>query len=148
MPTFDWAAFVQRVFGWITRAALIAMVIKVIGGLFNLVKTPLFLVGLYLALLWFPDTIQWIFMQIGIIQIKLFTLVLSAVMPDIFTFGSSEVNSWAVIWEQGLNGLPTEMLEIINGLGIAEMLGLVTSTLMAGSTIAIYRKIMTRAGLL
>lgn len=148
MPTFDWAAFVQRVFGWITRTALIAMVIKVIGGLFNLVKTPLFLVGLYLALLWFPDTIQWIFMQIGIIQIKLFTLVLSAVMPDIFTFGSSEVNSWAVIWEQGLNGLPTEMLEIINGLGIAEMLGLVTSTLMAGSTIAIYRKIMTRAGLL
>lgn len=148
MPTFDWAAFAQRIFGWITRAALISLVIKVIGGLFNLVKTPLFIVGLYLALLWFPDTIQWIFMQIGIIQIKMFMIVLSSVMPDIFTFGSGEVNSWAAIWNQGLNGLPTEMLEIINGLGVAEMLGLVTSTLMAGSTIAIYRKIMTRAGLL
>ena len=148
MPTFDWAAFAQRIFGWITRAALISLVIKVIGGLFNLVKTPLFLVGLYLALLWFPDTIQWIFMQIGMIQIKMFTLVLSSVMPEIFTFGSSEVNSWAAIWNQGLSGLPTEMVEVINGLGVAEMLGLVTSTLMAGSTIAIYRKIMTRAGLL
>ena len=148
MPTFDWAAFVQRIFGWFTRAMLIGFVIKVIGTLFNLVKTPMFLVGLYLALLWFPDTIQWIFMQIGMIQLKMFVLVLSAVMPDIFTFGSSEVNSWAEIWNQGLNGLPAEMLEIINGLGVAEMLGLVTSTLMAGSTIAIYRKIMTRAGLL
>lgn len=148
MPTFDWAAFAQRIFGWFTRAMLIAMVVRVIGTLFNLVKTPMFLVGLYLALLWFPDTIQWIFLQIGLIQIKLFMIVLSAVMPDVFTFGSGEVNSWAAIWQQGLSGLPTEMVEVINGLGVAEMLGLVTSTLMAGSVIAIYRKIMMRAGLL
>lgn len=148
MPTFDWAAFAQRIFGWFTRAMLISMVIKVVGTLFNLVKTPMFLVGLYLALLWFPDTIQWIFLQIGLIQIKLFMLVLSSVMPDVFTFGSGEVNSWAAIWQQGLSALPTDMVEVINGLGVAEMLGLVTSTLMAGSTIAIYRKIMIRAGLL
>ena len=148
MPTFDWAAFAQRIFGWFTRAMLIAMVVRVIGTLFNLVKTPMFLVGLYLALLWFPDTIQWIFLQIGLIQIKLFMLVLSSVMPDVFTFGSGDVNSWAAIWQQGLSGLPTEMVEVINGLGVAEMLGLVTSTLMAGSVIAIYRKIMMRAGLL
>ena len=148
MPTFDWAAFAQRIFGWFTRAMLISMVIKVIGTLFNLVKTPMFLVGLYLALLWFPDTIQWIFLQIGNIQIKMFMIVLSSVMPDVFTFGSGEVNSWAAIWQQGLSALPTDMVEVINGLGVAEMLGLVTSTLMAGSTIAIYRKIMMRAGLL
>ena len=148
MPTFDWAAFAQRIFGWFTRAMLISMVIKVIGTLFNLVKTPMFLVGLYLALLWFPDTIQWIFLQIGNIQIKMFMIVLSSVMPDVFTFGSVEVNSWAAIWQQGLSALPTDMVEVINGLGVAEMLGLVTSTLMAGSTIAIYRKIMMRAGLL
>ena len=148
MPTFDWAAFAQRIFGWFTRAMLFAMLIRVVGTLFNLVKTPMFLVGLYLALLWFPDTIQWIFLQIGLIQIKLFMLVLSSVMPDVFTFGSGDVNSWAAIWQQGLSALPTEMVEVINGLGVAEMLGLVTSTLMAGSTIAIYRKIMMRAGLL
>lgn len=148
MPTFDWAAFAQRIFGWFTRAMLISMVIKVVGTLFNLVRTPMFLVGLYLALLWFPDTIQWIFLQIGNIQIKMFMIVLSSVMPDVFTFGSGEVNSWAAIWQQGLSALPTEMVEVINGLGVAEMLGLVTSTLMAGSTIAIYRKIMMRAGLL
>lgn len=148
MPTFDWAAFAQRIFGWFTRAMLISIVIKVIGTLFNLVKTPMFLVGLYLALLWFPDTIQWIFLQIGMIQIKMFMILLSSVMPDVFTFGSGEVNSWAAIWQQGLSALPSEMVEVINGLGVAEMLGLVTSTLIAGSTIAIYRKIMMRAGLL
>ena len=82
MPTFDWAAFAQRIFGWFTRAMLITAVIKVIGTLFNLVKTPMFLVGLYLALLWFPDTIQWILLQIGIIQIKMFMMILSVVMPN------------------------------------------------------------------
>lgn len=148
MPTFDWAAFAQRIFGWITRAALISLVIRVVGTLFNLVKTPMFLVGIYLALLWFPDTIQWIFMQIGMIELKMMMIVLSSVLPDIFTFGSGEVESWAAIWQQGLAGLPTEMVEIINGLGVADMLGLVTSTLLSGSTIALYRKIMTRAGLL
>lgn len=148
MPTFDWAAFAQRIFGWFTRAVLIAMVIRVVGTLFNLVKTPMFLVGLYLALLWFPDTIQWIFLQMGMIEIKMFMILLSSVMPEVFTFGSGEVNSWAAIWQQGLSSLPSEMVEVINGLGVAEMLGLVTSTLIAGSTIATYRKIMMRAGLL
>jgi hypothetical protein len=148
VPTFDWGAFAQRVFGWITRAALISLIIKAISGMFNLVKTPMFIVGLYLALLWFPDTIQWIFMKIGEIQIKMFMIVLTTVMPEVFTFGSGDVDSWAAIWNQGLSALPTEMLEVINGLGVAEMLGLITSTIMAGSTIMVYRKIMTRAGLL
>lgn len=148
VPTFDWGAFLQRVFGWVTRAALVAAIIKVIGTLFNLVKTPLFLVGVYLALLWFPDTIQWIFLKIGEIEIKMFMLVLSVVMPEVFTVGSSDVNSWAAIWNQGLSMLPSEMLEVINGLGVAEMLGLISSTLTSGFVIRMYRKIMTRAGLL
>ena len=148
VPTFDWGAFAQRVFGWATRAVLISAVIRVIGTLFNLVKTPMFLGGLYLAILWFPDTIQWIFLQIGNIQIKCFMLMLSIVMPEVFTVGSGDVNSWAQIWSQGLSMLPTEMLDVINGLGVAEMLGLVTSTLTSGFVITMYRKIMTRAGLL
>ena len=67
MPTFDWAAFVQRIFGWFTRAMLIGFVIKVIGGtLFNLGKNAHVPSGaLPCVALWFPDTIQWIFMQIG-----------------------------------------------------------------------------------
>lgn len=148
VPTFDWGAFAQRVFGWVMKASLISLLIKAVSGLFNLVKTPMFIVGLYLALLWFPDTIQWIFMKIGEIEIKMFMIVLSTVMPDVFTFGSGEVDSWAAIWNQGLAGLPAEMLEVINGLGVGEMLGLVTGTIMAGSTMMVYRKIMTRAGLL
>ena len=148
VPTFDWGAFAQRVFGWATRAVLISAVIRVIGTLFNLVKTPMFLGGLYLAILWFPDTIQWIFLQIGNIQIKCFMLMLSIVMPEVFTVGSGDVNSWAQIWSQGLSMLPTEMLDVINGLGVAEMLGLVTSTLTSGFVITMYRKIMPRAGLL
>ncbi len=148
IPTFDWSAFAQRVFTWVKISFAVHLILKLMGTLFNMVKTPMFLVGLYLALLWFPDTIQWIFMQIGMIEIKMFVIVLSSVLPDVFTFGDAEVTSWAQIWNQGLSGLPTEMLEVINGLGVAEMLGLVTSTLMAGSMIIVYRKIMTRAGLL
>lgn len=148
IPTFDWGAFAQRVFGWVRASIAIGFVIKAISALFNLVKTPLFIVGLYLALLWFPDTIQWIFLKIGEIEIKMFMIVLSVVMPDVFTFGSGDVNSWAQIWNQGLSMLPTEMLEIINGLGVGEMLGLITSTLTSGFVIGMYRKIMTRAGLL
>ena len=75
-------------------------------------------------------------------------LMLSIVMPEVFTVGSGDVNSWAQIWSQGLSMLPTEMLDVINGLGVAEMLGLVTSTLTSGFVITMYRKIMTRAGLL
>ena len=44
-------------------------------------------------------------------------------------FGSGEVNSWADIWNQGLNLLPADMLEVMNGIGVAELLGLTTSTL-------------------
>lgn len=148
MPTFDWAAFAQRVFQFATKLLLFRVLLGFLGMAFNLFKTPIFLVGLVLALTYFPDTIQWVFMQIGMIQIKLFMIVLSAVMPDIFTFGSADVNSWAAIWNQGISALPSDMVDVMNGLGVAELLGLVTSTLMAGSTIAIYRKIMTRAGLM
>ena len=35
VPTFDWGAFAQRVFGWATRAVLISAVIRVIGTLFS-----------------------------------------------------------------------------------------------------------------
>lgn len=148
IPTFDWSAFAQRLVTWLKMALAVRLILSALGALYNLVKTPLFLMGLYLALLWFPDTIQWIFMQIGLIQLKIFMILLSTVMPDVFTFGGSEVASWATIWQQGLSNLPSEMLEVINGLGAAEMLGLVTSTLMAGSTMVVYRKIMLRAGLL
>ena len=114
----------------------------------NLFKTPMFLGAMVLALTYFPDTVQWIFMQIGQIELKMMMIVLSTVMPDIFTFGSSEVNSWAAIWQAGITALPQDMVDVMNAVGVSELLGLVTSTIMAGSTIAIYRKIMTRAGLL
>lgn len=148
MPTFDWAAFTQRVFAFISRAMLFRLLLGFLGTAFNLFKTPLFLGAMVIALTYFPDTIQWIFMKIGEIEMKMFMIVLSSVLPDVFTFGSGEVNSWADIWNQGLNLLPSDMLEVMNGIGVAELLGLTTSTLMAGSQIALYRKIMTRAGLM
>lgn len=133
----------------ILKAFLIGRAIFwILETLFNLFKTPLFLGALVLALTYFPDTVQWIFMQIGMIELKCFILVLNTVMPDIFTFGSNEVTSWAQIWSAGLSALPQDMVDVMNAVGVAELLGLVTSTLMAGSTIALYRKIMTRAGLL
>ena len=148
MPTFDWAAFVQRVVGWIKTFIIVHIFLKVFGTLFNLFKTPLFLVALYVALVYFPDTCQWIFQRIGEIQVKAFMVLLSTIMPDIFVFGATEVSSWAQIWNLGLALLPSEIVEVMNATGIGEMLGLVTTTLTAGSCIMVYRKIMTRAGLL
>ena len=68
MPTFDWAAFAQRAFQWLTRLMLFRFLLGFLGVCFNLFKTPMFLGALVLALTYFPDTIQWIFMQIGMIQ--------------------------------------------------------------------------------
>lgn len=99
-------------------------------------------------LIWSPDTIAWIFIKIGEIELKVFAMFLTAIMPDLFGTAGSAYSSWEQIWSQGLHALPTDMVQVINGLGVAQILGLVTATWSAVSAVHIYRKVMLRAGLL
>lgn len=140
-PVTDWPAFIQRV---VQRLLLSALVLRII----SLLKQPVFIGALCGVLIWSPDTIAWIFIKIGDIQMRVFTLLLVAIMPSIFSAGGGAYQSWAQIWSAGLSLLPADLVQIMNGLGVAQILGLVTSTWGAVSSIKIYRKVMLRAGLL
>lgn len=148
VPSFDWLAFIQRMSKWIWMTLVVHTFLKVFGVLFNLFKTPMFLVATYVALVYFPDVCQWIFLKIGEIEVKVFMVLVNACLPDMFLFGSEDVKTWQNIWQIGLNTLPTEIVEVMNATGIGEMLGLVSTTLTACGCIIAYRKIMMRAGLL
>lgn len=144
IPTTDWAAVAQRALAWLQRLFIISALIK----FFKMLSTPFYLGGIVLLLTYFPDQISWIFIKIGEIEMKVFAIVLSVAMPDIFAKGAGEYSSWAEIWQNGLDQLPAEMVDIMNGLGVAGIMGLVTSTISAVWVIKIYRKVMLRAGLM
>lgn len=141
VPVTDWGAFIQRVVG---RLLIAGLFLK----LLSLLKQPFFIASLIGLLIWSPDTIAWIFIKIGEIELRVFAMFLAAVMPDLFGTAGEAYTSWAQIWQAGLNALPADMLQIINGLGVAQILGLVTATWAAVSSVKIYRKVMLRAGLL
>lgn len=141
VPVTDWGAFIQRVVGRLLLAGLFLR-------LLSLLKQPLFIASLVAVLVWSPDTIAWIFIKIGEIELRVCAMLLSAIMPSIFETGGTAYTSWAQIWSAGLSALPSDVVQIINGLGVAQMLGLVTATWGAVSSIKIYRKVMLRAGLM
>lgn len=141
VPVTDWGAFIQRVVGRLLLAGLFLR-------LLSLLKQPLFIASLVAVLVWSPDTIAWIFIKIGEIELRVCAMLLSAIMPSIFETGGTAYTSWAQIWNAGLSALPSDVVQIINGLGVAQMLGLVTATWGAVSSIKIYRKVMLRAGLM
>ena len=131
-----------------TLAVIALLLRRILSFLWKLVSYQLFLGAVCAALTLFPDTIGWIFLKLGEVQLRVIAVVLASVMPDIFGAGSGSYTSWGQLWQQGLNLLPTQMLEIINGLGVAYILGLVTSTFSAVATIKIYRRSLKRAGLM
>ena len=141
VPVTDWGAFIQRVVGRLLLGALFFR-------LLSLLKQPLFIGSLIALLVWSPDTIAWIFIKLGEIELMVCALLLSSVMPDLFGAAGTEYTSWAQIWSAGLAALPADVVSIINGLGVAQILGLVTATWGAVASIKIYRKVMLRAGLL
>lgn len=141
VPVTDWGAFIQRVVGRLLKMALIFRIM-------SLLKQPLFIVSLIGLLTWAPNAITWIFIKVGELEIRAFAVILNAVMPDIFAAGGGQYSSWAQIWSQGLTVLPPDVVQIMNGLGVANLLGLVTGTIGAVSMIRIYRRVMLRGGLL
>lgn len=144
IPTTDWAAVAQRTLAWLQRIFIISAIIRLI----KMLSTPFWFVAIVALLTYFPDSVAWVFIKLGEIEIRAFAVLLSAIMPDIFANGAGEYQSWSQIWATGLNSLPAEMVEIMNGLGVSALLGMVTATMTSVMTIKIYRKIMIRGGLL
>lgn len=140
-PVSDWGAFVQR----LTKKLL---TIWLVSRIIDVIKAPLFYIGLVGILIYSPDTVAWIFIKIGEIELSVMALMLSVVMPDIFSGSGTEYRTWAQMWQAGLNALPSDMVEIINGLGVAQLLGYITTTIGTIATIKMFRSAMKRARLM
>lgn len=147
MPTFDLSAFLQRISKMIIMGMILRSVLRLMSFAYNVFKTPLALGAIVIMLAYYPDVIQWVLMKIGELQMKCFAIVLNAVMPDIFSSMGTQVTSWRQIWQTGLGILPTNLVSVLNAVGVAELMGLVTATLTAGSTVILYRKVLSRIGI-
>lgn len=147
MPTFDIGAFLQRISQIIIKGLILHAIIRVLGILYDVFKTPAALTAIVLMLTYEPDKVQWILQTIGQLELKAFTIVLAGLVPELFGGISAETASWATIWNTGLSALPSDIVDIMNAVGVAELLGLITSTLTAGSMVLLYRKVFTRLGI-
>lgn len=147
MPTFDLSAFLQRISKMIIMGLVLRSVLKLLEIAYNVFKTPLALGTIVLMLAYYPEKVQWVLMKIGELEITAFAILLSVVFPDIFWGMSGQLHSWQAIWSAGLSALPVNVVQVLNGVGVAELMGLVTSTLSAGSVVLLYRKIMNRMGI-
>ena len=90
-PVSDWGAFVQR----LTKKLL---TIWLVSRLIDVIKAPLFYMALIGLLIYSPDTVAWIFIKIGEIELSVMTMMLSVVMPDIFANSGVEYSTWAEMW--------------------------------------------------
>lgn len=141
VPVTDWGAFTQLVVAAILKCWLFTR-------LLGLLRTPFFIAGMIAVLTYAPNAVMWIFLTIGDIELKICGMVLAAIMPDIFKTADGSYASWADIYREGMNVLPADLVDVMNGLGVAEMMGLITATFGAVGSIRLYRRIMLRAGLL
>ena len=40
-------------------------------------------------------------------------------MPDVFATGSGEYRGWAAMWNEGLNALPSDAVDVMNSIGVS-----------------------------
>lgn len=128
--------------------SILSVVMAILSFAKRVISYPLALGAIVGAFVLFPDTIGWIFLQIGNIQLKVFVLVLSQVMPDIISEGATDFHTWYSVWQSGLDLLPPDLVEVLNSVGVAYLLGMITSTIATIAGIRLYRRVMLRAGLL
>lgn len=129
---------------WLKRAGILIALEKIITILIRILEKPAYLGGLFIIVMYYPDTLQWLLMQIGLIELKIFAIILNAFLPDIFTISASEVNSWTTIFNEGINALPTDVVDVMAKANVAELMGMVTSALSAAFAIRLYFRIMNR----
>lgn len=126
------------------RFLVSGLVSAVILGIVRVLAKPMFIVGFILVLMYYPEAIQWIFMKIGEIQIRIFGVMLAIILPEIFT--TADVDSWSQLWNSAISVFPTEITDVMAALDLAGNLGMVTSCLTSGFTIKIYMRLVKRMG--
>ena len=141
VPVNDWSAFVQRIADKLLKIYLVSRLI-------SFLSKPLFFVGLAGLMVVAPDFFVWIFIKIGEFELVVMSIMLNAVMPDLFSTASGEYSSWAQLWSQGLSALPADLVEVMNSLGVAQLLGYITATYGAIFTIKAIRGAFKRARLI
>ena len=134
--------------GVLGRFAISGLVSGIVMGLVRVLSKPFMILGLIGVLLYYPEAIQWIFMKIGEIQIKIFGLMLQAVLPSIFGDNISEIKSWADIFNGAVSAYPEGMTEIMAAAEMAGLMGMVTTCLVSGFTIRIYIRMARKIGVL
>lgn len=128
--------------------AILSVLLAIGSFIRKVISYPLALGAVVGAFVLFPDTIGWIFLQIGNIQLKIFVLVLNQVMPDIIDEGATDFHTWYSVWQAGIDALPPDLVEVLNSVGVAYLLGMITSTIASIAGIRLYRRVMFRAGLM
>ena len=118
---------------------------SVITVIVKLLSKPLFLGVIVGILLYYPETVAWILMKIGEIEIKIFGLILGVIMPDMYP--GDETNEIAGIWNNATSVFPQEVIDTMASLDLAGLMGMVSTTLVAGFTIKIYFHLMKKLGL-
>lgn len=134
--------------GLVLRFVLGTIVSGAVVGIIKFLSRPLAIIGLIGVLTYYPEAIQWIFVKIGEIELKIFAMLLSVAMPDIFGGVSTEYDSWAGLFNSALSVIPSEILEVCQSLDVAGLMGMVTSTLTVGGTIVLTKRILLRGGIL
>lgn len=134
--------------GFLIRAVVGGLISGAIIAIIRFLSKPLFIIGLIALLTYYPDTIQWIFVKIGEIELKVFAMFLSIAMPDIFGQVGTEYDSWASLFNSSLSVFPDEILQVCQSLDVAGLMGMVTTCLTTGGTIILMRKVMMRGGVI
>lgn len=136
----EWA---QVALAWVHRVILLNIFFLVV----KILSKPLYVAGIIVLLTYFPDAVQWIFMQLGLVQIRIFALILNTLLPEIFSYSSGEITEWAQIWNSALSALPAEIVEVMQALDVASLLGIATSCFTAGFSIKTIMRINRRIGI-
>lgn len=148
LPVIDLGGLVRTAQLAIQNTADIVKIIlkgKIILFLIGIFSKPFYIGGLIILFTWFPEVVKWLFIQIGLIQLKIYAIILQAVMPDIFGETTDEINSYADIFNNALGALPPDIMEVFAKAGLAELMGLVFTCLTSGFVIKIYFKMINRA---
>lgn len=148
MPVVDLGGLVRTAQLAIQNTADIIKLIlkgKIVLFLIGIFSKPFYIAGLVVLFTWFPEVVKWIFIQIGLIQLKVYAVILQAVMPDIFGTSTDDINNFADIFNNALSSLPPEIMEVFAKVGVAELMGLIFTCLTSGFVIKIYFKMINRA---
>lgn len=134
--------------GFIIRAVVGGLISGAVIALIRFLSKPLFIIGLIALLTYYPETIQWIFVKIGEIELKVFAMFLNLAMPDIFGKVGTEYETWSSLFNNALSVFPDEILQVCQSLDVAGLMGMVTTCLTTGGTIILMRKILMRGGVI